>query len=285
MISLRDIMILFFFIELGAALDFSNAVSQIWPAIVLSVFVLVGNPIIVMIIMGAMGYRAQVSFKAGLAVAQISEFSLILIALGYNLGQVDEQVLSLVTVVGIITITVSTYFILYSEQLYQRLAPALQVFERRRKEDLADTEVQEHPYDAIVVGAGRLGTDLVAGLVAKNAKLLVVDIDPQALERLKGQNVSTLYGDISDPEFAATLPIHEANSVICAVPEYSANFLLLETLRRYKYEGSIALTAMDDRSAAMLSQDPGVELIRPLRMAADSVVKGLNIKIRGAAKD
>jgi Kef-type K+ transport system membrane component KefB len=285
MISLRDIMILFFFIELGAALDFSNAVSQIWPALVLSIFVLFGNPLIVMIIMGAMGYRAQVSFKAGLAVAQISEFSLILIALGYSLGQVDETVLSLVTIVGVVTITVSTYFILYSEQIYQKIAPALQIFERKRLENLADTEVQEHPYDAIVVGAGRLGTDLVAGLVAKNAKLLVVDIDPQALQRIKGQNVHTLYGDISDPEFAATLPIHEANSVICAIPEYSANFLLLETLRRYDYEGSVALTAMDERSAAMLGQDPAVELIRPLRMAAAAVVKNLNIKIRAAGKD
>jgi Kef-type K+ transport system membrane component KefB len=285
MISLRDIMILFFFIELGAALDFSNALDQIWPALVLSAFVLIGNPIIVMVIMGVMGYRAQVSFKAGLAVAQISEFSLILIALGYNLGQVDETVLSLVTIVGVVTITASTYLILYSEQLYQRLAPWLQVFERRAKDQLADTEVQAHPYDAIVIGAGRLGSEVVAGLRSRNAKLLVVDIDPQALQRLKATNVDTLYGDVSDPDFAASLPIHEANTVVCAVPEYSVNLLLLETLQRYEYEGSICLTAMDDRSAAMLGENSGVEVIRPLRMAAKSVVKTLNIRIRAEETD
>jgi Kef-type K+ transport system membrane component KefB len=285
MISLRDIMILFFFIELGAALDFSNALDQIWPALVLSAFVLIGNPIIVMVIMGVMGYRAQVSFKAGLAVAQISEFSLILIALGYSLGQVDEKVLSLVTIIGVVTITASTYLILYSEQIYQRLAPWLQVFERRAKDQLTDTEVQAHPYDAIVIGAGRLGSEVVAGLRARNAKLLVVDIDPQALQRLKAPNVDTLYGDVSDPDFAASLPIHEANTVVCAVPEYSVNLLLLETLQRYEYEGSICLTAMDDRSAAMLGENPGVEVIRPLRMAAKSVVKTLNIRIRAEETD
>jgi FlaA1/EpsC-like NDP-sugar epimerase len=285
MISLRDIMILFFFIELGAALDFSNALDQIWPALVLSAFVLIGNPIIVMVIMGVMGYRAQVSFKAGLAVAQISEFSLILIALGYSLGQVDEKVLSLVTIIGVVTITASTYLILYSEQIYQRLAPWLQVFERRAKDQLADTEIQAHPFDAIVIGAGRLGSEVVAGLRSRNAKLLVVDIDPQALQRLKAPNVDTLYGDVSDPDFAASLPIHEANTVVCAVPEYSVNLLLLETLQRYEYEGSICLTAMDDRSAAMLGENPGVEVIRPLRMAAKSVVKTLNIRIRAEEID
>ena len=285
MISLRDIMILFFFIELGAALDFSNALDQIWPALVLSAFVLIGNPIIVMVIMGVMGYRAQVSFKAGLAVAQISEFSLILIALGYSLGQVDEKVLSLVTIIGVVTITASTYLILYSEQIYQRLAHWLQIFERRAKDQLTDTEVQAHPYDAIVIGAGRLGSEVVAGLRARNAKLLVVDIDPQALQRLKTTNVDTLYGDVSDPDFAASLPIHEANTVVCAVPEYSVNLLLLETLQRYEYEGSICLTAMDDRSAAMLGENPGVEVIRPLRMAAKSVVKTLNIRIRAEETD
>ncbi len=132
LVSLRDIMILFFFIELGASLTFASALQQLGPALVLSVFVLIGNPIIVMVIMGIMGYRKKVSFKAGLAVAQISEFSLILIALGFSLGQVDEAVLGLVTLVGIITITISTYFILYSQQIFDKISPALSIFERKK---------------------------------------------------------------------------------------------------------------------------------------------------------
>ena len=111
LVNLRDILILFFFIELGASLTFDDALSQLVPALVLSVFVLIGNPIIVSWIMGVLGYQKKVSFRAGLTVAQISEFSLILIALGFSLGQVDGAVLSLVTIVGVITIGVSTYFI------------------------------------------------------------------------------------------------------------------------------------------------------------------------------
>ena len=278
MVSLRDILILFFFIELGAMLTFTDAVEQLWPAIVLSLFVLIGNPIIVMVIMGIMGYRSQVSFRAGLVVAQISEFSLILIALGFSLGQVDQSVLSLVTLVGIITITVSTYFILYSDQLYAWLKPGLGIFERSSA-NVVDEERQSHPYDAIVVGAGRMGSDIITGLVKRKAVLLVIDIDPQALRRVRKLGVDTLYGDVSDPEFSSHLPLNETTTLICAVPESTTNLVLLDTAQRSGFTGKMCLTALDDRTAEMLQQNDRVSLIRPLQMAADLVVEGLDISV------
>ncbi len=78
------------FIDLGSGLNLSAAGLQLGPALVLSAFVLVGNPLIVVAIMGAMGYRRRTGLLAGLTVAQISEFSLILAALGVQLGQLGE---------------------------------------------------------------------------------------------------------------------------------------------------------------------------------------------------
>lgn len=275
MVSLRDIMILFFFIELGTSLSFEDAGSQIVLAVILSVFVLVLKPLIVMVIMGLLGYRSQVSFKAGFALAQISEFSLILIALGYSLGQVDSEILSLVTLVAIITITLSTYFILYSDRLYALAAPLLRRFERARSLDTQREESQAHPLDAIVIGAGRLGSSVVRGLQDKGGRLLVVDQDPRALRMVRGEGVETLFGDISDPDFAASLPLNEADAVICTVHERSTNLVLLETLRRFHFEGRICLTAMDEVTAQMLAENPDVSVIKPLTMAANTIVEGL----------
>jgi Kef-type K+ transport system membrane component KefB len=277
LVSLRDIMILFFFIELGASLTFTDAVAQLAPALILSAFVLIGNPIIVMIIMGVMGYRKKVSFKAGLAVAQISEFSLILIALGFSLGQVDESVLGLVTMVGVITITISTYFILYSQQIYMRIAPALSIFERKNIVYGVNQEREAHPYDAIVVGAGRLGSDVIRGLRARGAVLLVVDYDPNALRNVAGHDIDTLYGDVSEPEFAASLPFHETKTVICAVPNPSTNLVLIQTLNTYGFDGNIWLTALDTRTADLLKGNNDVTVIRPFRMAAERIVDQISI--------
>jgi predicted Kef-type K+ transport protein len=138
LVSLRDFLLLFFFIGLGSQLEFGEAGGQLADALVLSAFVLIGNPLIVLVIMGLMRYPTRVSFLAGLTVAQISEFSLILAALGFSLGHIDTATVSLITVVGLVTIGVSTYMILYSRQLYEWLAPVLGIFERRRLRELPD---------------------------------------------------------------------------------------------------------------------------------------------------
>lgn len=278
MVGLRDILILFFFIELGGMFTFTDAADYIWPAVVLSLFVLIGNPLIVMAIMGVMGYKAIVSFKAGLAVAQISEFSLILIALGYSLGQVDQSVLSLVTIVGLITITSSTYLILYSDPLYRRFAPFLRLFEKNGSDAHVDKK-QSHPYDAIVVGAGRMGKAVIEGLHERGAKLLVIDLDPQALERARAAGADTLYGDVSEPEFTAELPLHETTVFISAVPDRTTNLVVLETLKRANFDGEICLTAMDDETASIFSQDPRVRTVRPFEAAAHRIVENLGLSI------
>ena len=280
MVSLRDIMVLFFFIQLGSSLSLADALQQLLPAIVISLFVLIAKPLIVMGIMRWLGYRNQVSFKTSLAIAQISEFSLILMALGFSLGQVNQSALSLVTLVAVITITLSTYFILYSERIYQWLLPILKKFDVPA-EDRLDEEAIEARYDAIVIGAGRLGSNVIGGLAEKGAILLIVDHNPEALNKLASEGFATLYGDISDPEFAYSLPLNEADAVICTAQERGTNLVLLETLDRFGYEGQICLTAMDAPTAVLLQQHPRVTVIKPLKMAANSIVEALpNLRSR-----
>lgn len=129
--SLRDFLLLFFFIDLGARLNWTAIGPQLGASTILSLFVLIGNPIIVMIIMGIMGYRRRTGFMAGLTVAQISEFSLIVAAMGLSLGHITPEVMGLITLVGVLTIFASTYMILYSGPLYNLLSTPLKIFEKR----------------------------------------------------------------------------------------------------------------------------------------------------------
>jgi Kef-type K+ transport system membrane component KefB len=274
MVSLRDVMLLFFFIELGASLTFADALGQLWPAIVLSVFVLVGKPLIVFAIMGWMGYRSITSFRTGVALAQISEFSLILIALGFSLGQVDSAVLSLVTLVAVFTITVSSYFILYTDKLYSMMQGFMHLFERG-KAQAVDEESQSLSFDAIVVGSGRFGTEVISGLISSGSSVLAVDLDPDALARARELGAETLFGDVGDPDFAKMLPMHQSDTLICTAPDRSTNTLLLGSIKSLGYEGKIYLTALDNQTAEMFAKDPQVTTIRPLKMAANRIVKQL----------
>src|SRR5690606_30838368 len=99
-------------------------------AVALSLLVLLVKPFIVLATMSALRYPVRVGLPTGLTMAQISEFSLILAALRYGLGHLDSETVSLITVVGLITITGSSYLIMYSRRIRDLLEPRLAMFDR-----------------------------------------------------------------------------------------------------------------------------------------------------------
>jgi len=252
--GLRDFLLLFFFIELGSQLDFAEVGAQVPAAIVLSAFVLIGNPVIVLIIMGVMRYPKRVSFLSGLAVAQISEFSLILIALGYSMGHIGSEAVGLVTLVGVVTIGTSTYMIIYSQQIYERLAPVLGVFER--KNPMKETRQPHPPADVIVYGYGRFGRQVVHRLATAGHEVLVVDWDPQARPLPEDEErVRVIFGDADDQEFPATLPLASAQWVVSTIPQVAISRVLADSLRRWRFRGRIAVTVHNEADAQRLSRD------------------------------
>ena len=261
LVSLRDFLLLFFFIELGAGLDLAAIGTQIGPALVFSVFVLVGNPLIVMIIMGVMGYRKRTGFLAGLTVAQISEFSLILAALGLSLGHLDQDSVGLITLVGLVTISASTYMILYSHPLYERLAPYLGIFERRvphREQEGAAAAGAD--VDVVLFGLGRFGAAIADNLRKRGFRLLAVDFDPEAVRLHTREGYPARYGDAEDPEFVASLPLETVRWVVSTVRDRSVNLALLHGLRHNGYRGRVALSTARHSDAAALSK-AGADLV------------------------
>jgi len=279
--GVRDFLLLFFFIELGSQLDFSAVGSQVPAALLLSVFVLVGNPIIVLVIMGIMRYPSRVSFLSGLAVAQISEFSLILITLGRDLGHVDNDAVGLVTLVGMITIGLSTYMIIYSHQIYDRLSPFLRVFERKRL--IATAEPVREQIDTIVFGYGRFGRHLVRHLAQAGHRVLLIDWDPYGRLDLDdpelAERVTMVFGDADDPEFPGTPPIHEAKWIISTIAQPDTSRVLAQSLRRWGATGRIAVTALSVGHAERLAADVRdgiVDLVlQPFDHAADDAIAAL----------
>ena len=215
-----------------------------------------------------MGYRKRTGFLAGLTVAQISEFSIVLAALGITLGHITRSTVGLITLVGLMTITLSTYMILYSAPLYTRLAPLLSVFERRSPRQV-DAEVDAE-VDVVVIGAGRYGSQMVRHFLVRGVRVLVVDVDPRALDDMRGCGARTLYGDAEEPELIHALPLHGASWVVSTVPDRWLNLSLLHGLEHTDFAGSVAMTAHNDRDAERL-ETAGVDLVlRPFHAAGDS---------------
>ena len=275
--SIRDFLLLFFFIDLGARLDWSTVGSQVGPSIIFSLFVLIGNPLIVMAIMGVMGYRRRTGFMAGLTVAQISEFSLIVAALGLAMGHITPEIRGLITLVGVVTIFASTYMILYSGPLYNLLSGPLRIFERRHpfREEGAYVLREDRPVDVILVGLGNYGSGLAEHILRRNKTVVGVDFDPAALEKWRSRGMPVLYGDIADPEIHEQLPLHKARWVVSTVRSPALNRGLIELLKRLGYHDKVALTAASREEAELLEKTGAQVVFRPFSDAAEQAADAL----------
>ncbi|MGE0661051.1 MAG: cation:proton antiporter [Reyranellaceae bacterium] len=279
---LRDFLLLFFFIALGAALDLSLLGAHVTGAIVLSLFVLIGNPLIVLAIMGAMGYRKRTGFLAGLTVAQISEFSLIFVAMGISLGHLEDGALGLVTMVGLVTIAASTYMITYSHELYRWCESFLNVFERpgTPREPTDTGEHGKEGYDVLVFGLGRFGTAIGVRLNKRGIRVLGVDFNPLAVRRWHELGMDADYGDATDPEFVADLPFARAQWVVSTIPIHPTGLThedtrktLIQLARTAGFSGRVVVASHSLTETEVLIHAGADMVLEPFQDAADRAVE------------
>lgn len=264
---LRDFFILLFFVLLGSQIVISSISTIIFPAIILSLFVLLGNPIIVIILMNLLGYPSRTGFMAGLTVAQISEFSLILMALGFSFGHVNQEVVSLVTLVGIITIASSTYLILYADKIYPLVRPLLKIFEWRKNIPKNNEEGQEI-FNMIIFGYDRVGYDFVSTAERIKNKYLVVDFDPNSIKKLKERGVPYRFGDADDVNFLEEIGLLKAGIIISTIPDFKTNLNLVSYYHNHKPDGAIIVISHDIKDAKALYAHGASFVIMPHYLGA-----------------
>ena len=260
---LRDFFIVLFFILLGSQMAFAAIIQHIIPIIIFSVFILIGNPLIVMALMGLLGYTKRNSFLAGLTVAQISEFSIILIALGVKVGHLTNEILSLVTAVGLITIAGSSYMILYANKIYPHLSKYLRIFERK------GSKVDEHKYhedgiyDIILFGYNRIGYDLLKSFKKIKKKFLVVDYNPETIINLAKEGVHCRYGDVSDYELLNELNLSKAKMMYSTIPDFDTNLFLINHIRESNKKAIIIVVSHQIDEAMELYDNGATYVLMP----------------------
>jgi Kef-type K+ transport system membrane component KefB len=226
---LMNMFIAVFFVSLGVRMEAGGAAANWWPTLVLSLFVLIGNPFIFMIIIRRMGYDKSTSFLTSVTVAQISEFSFIFAGMGLSRGLIGAEILSITALVGVVTIAVSAYMILYNRPLlewcdksgildWRVFAPG-----RRAKTPGRSAHGLSLSGHVIVVGMNTLGRRIARGLHERGETVLAVDTDPAKLRDLP---VHTLTGSVEYLSVLKDAGIDRARLLVSALRIEETNDLL-----------------------------------------------------------
>ncbi|MBU0980518.1 MAG: cation:proton antiporter [Nanoarchaeota archaeon] len=246
--SLRDFFSVLFFVTLGMKLVLTDISSLVPTLIIFTVFVVVFKPIVIMVITSFFGYSIRTGFQCAMSLAQISEFSLIIITSAMMAGQISERLFTLTILLAVITISLSTYFIEFSRQSYEMLRKALKVFQVRlplREFEFMDKDTK---YNAVLIGYDRTGYSIVKKLHMMKKKLLVVDFNPEVIKKLISQHVHCIYGDISDIDILDRIEFRHVETVISSAPVKKDNLLLIKKVKEKNPKISIFVTAyhLDD---------------------------------------
>lgn len=228
---LRDFFVVIFFITLGESLNTSNLSSGLVPALVLSFIVMIVKPLSVIASMGLLGYTKRVSFKAGINLSQVSEFSIILVVLAASNGLVGPELSAMITIVAIITIASSTYLMQYDDVIFNRWFDRIKLHMFEKEVTFRESK-RSAGYPIVLLGYHHGGHEFVHTFRQMKHRFLVVDYDPEIIELMQHQKIDYLYGDVTDTELLEEAEISKSKLIVSTISDHSTNVFLANTLEK-----------------------------------------------------
>ncbi len=259
---LRDFFLIAFFIILGLTISSNFQISNFFLySLIFSLFILIGNPLIMFLMLKPLGYSNKIAFLLGLTSAQISEFSFILINLGIKLNHISQDLLPLTALVGIITIFLSTYMFSYNDFIYKLIEKPLKFLDKRKKKD--EESEEKINYDIILFGCDRTGYSFLETFEKLNINFLIIDYDFEKVKQLKNSGFNIIYGDASEIDFLNELNFKKAKMIISTIPDYETNLLILEYYRQENSNGIFISVAKSLEDAFDLYKNGADYVITP----------------------
>ncbi len=268
---LKDFFATIFYVSLGLGIGINFSKSLLLPVIILTLFVVLIKPFVIMLICSMFGYAKKPSFQTAISLTQVSEFSLIIVAQGIVLGQIKNNILVIAIVLSIITISSTSYLSKYEDWIYNKFFRRIAFFDRLSPAKNLEYIPEKARIDVIVIGYNRIGYSVVNKLKKLRKKILVVDFNPEAIRALIAQKIPCIYGDISDLEIIERLDIKKVKTIISTVSDLADNKLLISKLKHENKDAVAIVTALDVPEALELYEAGADYVILPHYIGGEHV--------------
>lgn len=271
---LRDFFVTLFFVYLGTQVNFTDLYKSYPVIIAFTLYAVLAKPIVFLLVLGSFGFRKHTIFQTAINLSNISEFSLIILLVGLNMGFVSSTSLTVIALSMILSTIISSLMISKSSKLYKYLKNFVGFFERKNYqhplESKEDVQFQNH---VVVIGAHRVGGEIVRFFKEEGVPVVVLDFNPHLVEKLISEKIAVVYGDIGDPEVLDSLHLNEAKMVISTSPNLQDNRLLLEELHYRGIKVPVISRAESAQDAKTLYKAGADYVIIPNILAGDFLLQ------------
>lgn len=264
-LPLRDAFAVLFFVSVGMLVDPSIVVKSPVSLLVTVLIVLFGKSLAAFFIVRAFGYGNSTALTISASLAQIGEFSFILVALGVDLQLLPAEGRDLILAAAIISILANPFFFLVLDRYRARHAPL-----RPEKAAPAAAAPAPAPHPApkpvpalpetalanhtVLVGYGRVGRLVADGLKAAGTPFLVIEDQGDRLEELKRLDIEAVNANAASAPAIAAANVAGARRIILAIPDGFEASNVLKKARQLNPAIEIVARAHSDAEVEHLRQ-------------------------------
>ncbi|TGL54342.1 potassium transporter Kef [Leptospira kemamanensis] len=278
LIGIRDFFVTLFFVALGLKVPLPSleviGLSAAIIALMLFVRMITIAPVIIKLNKGVRN-----GFLTALNLAQISEFSLVILALGAGFEHITPKLQAVILTSTIIASVLSTYIIMFNHNIaatFERLLARVGISDQTEEASQADKaghggHGDGMVRDIIVLGYFRIARAFVEYLEDLSPSLIkriiIADYNPAFKEELTNKGFQWAYADLAHPDSLSHIGLHDASMVICTISDSflkgTNNNRLLSTLSKLAPNAKIILTSDEPGEAKKLVADGAQKVIIP----------------------
>lgn len=278
-LPLRDAFAVLFFVSVGMLFDPAVLVDRPLQVLAVVAIILLGKSLAAALLVLALRYPLNTALTVSASLAQIGEFSFILIGLGAALGLLPPEGQSLVLAGALISIAVNPL-------LFKAIAP-LQAFLRARSAFVRRLEARDDPLaelptataerflsrQVVLVGYGRVGRRIAQALSDAQQPFVVAEQNREIVERLREQGMAAVYGDAADPAVLVQAHVARARMLVIATPDAMSARPMIDTARTLNPAIEVAVRSHNEEEAQRLRNDGAGQVFLGEAELADAMVR------------
>ena len=233
LLPFRDVFISLFFVAVGMLVDLAFLRNHPWVTVSGVALVLGGKTVFAAVAPMLMGSASRVALLAGLAVAQIGEFSFVLAREGQTTGLLSAPLYQTFLAVAVCTMLLTPFLIQGGPVIVQgleRVLPLRRLLPESRTPlpEVAQDQLRDH---VIIAGYGLNGRNLAAALRSVGVAYYIVELNAQTVRQARAQGEPAFYGDATREEILHALGVDRARLFVVAISDPAATRRMVRVAR------------------------------------------------------
>ncbi len=260
-LPLRDAFAVLFFVSVGMLFDPWVIVERPLQVLAVVAIIVVGKSLAAMALVLGFRYPLNTALTVSASLAQIGEFSFILVAMGVSLQLLPPEGQSLVLAGALISIALNQLVFKAVEPLQRwilarsPLARKLEARDDPTAELPASTDEKYLSRQVVLVGYGRVGRRIAEALTANQLPFVVVEQNREVVERLRAEGLMAVSGDAAEPVVLVQAHIANARMLVIATPDTLNVRQMVNTARTLNPDIEIVVRTHSEAEAKLLESE------------------------------